>query len=153
MKTLLNLIKPISNTQFPSSWIFSCTLRTRETKKRKEVTTSLNKDLLIDDIIEHDRAVMMNQVPPAIVELKQIGDEEWTSVHIHVCFHGDPSHAAYYPSAHVVDLKVIPLFPVETKFPALHHFPVPAIIGGAISLDDLSRFIQIKSSKMYLFQC
>lgn len=52
----------------------------------------MNNNLLIDAIDEHHRAVMMNHVPPPIVVLKHVGDEEGTSVHVQVCFHCNPGH-------------------------------------------------------------
>lgn len=53
-----------------------------------------------------------------------------------------------------MDLKVKPLFPVETKLPALHHFAIPAQLMeknmDKIHTDDLPRFIQTNPEKKYV---
>jgi hypothetical protein len=74
----------------------------------------------------HHRTVMMNHVPPSIMELEDIGHIEWPCIHVNICFHGNPSHVCQNPSTYIPNLKVQSLIPVEYELPALHYSIIPA---------------------------
>lgn len=78
--------------QFLSTSLFFVPLEIKEEKETKTKDISSMNNLLIID--EHHWAVMVNHVPPSIMELEHIGDQKWTTVHVQVCFHRDPSHVS-----------------------------------------------------------
>lgn len=73
----------------------------------------------------HHRTVVMNHIPPTIMELKHVGYIEWPCIHVNVCFHGNPSHVTQDPSSYIPNLKVQSLLPVENELPAPHYSIIP----------------------------
>lgn len=73
----------------------------------------------------HHGTVMMNHVPPSIMELEDIGHIERPCIHVNICFHGNPSHVCQNPSTYIPNLKVQSLIPVEYELPALHYSIIP----------------------------
>ncbi|WVZ23514.1 hypothetical protein V8G54_002058 [Vigna mungo] len=73
----------------------------------------LSMHYLMVHIPIHHRTVMMNHIPPSIMELKNIGHIEWPCIHVNICSHGNPSHVCQDASAHISNLKIQSLLPVE----------------------------------------